>query len=280
MIIYVDVLFAVNLIITYFLLLASALLTGYTYNRKRIIISAITGACFCFYIFVQNEILIIDFAVKLASLLICSIAAFGISNKKKFVVQMLCFVLLNALLTGVVAMLSLKSETVYHKNMFYYFNINPVMLVVFSLVIYLIVLAFSYIKEEITPNNTYCLNIVFEDFEIEKLSAFYDSGCKVKDWVSNKDIMLVSFAKTEDKIPQKLKSDLINFFKEDFKNIRTAFTPVFFSTVSGQEMVPAIKPKYLKYKEKTIENVLIAFVKSEFGENVEAVFGTGIKKQL
>ena len=163
---YVDVLVITNFIISYFLLLTAALLSGYTYNRKRIILSAAIGAVFCLYIFADIDNVFADILIKIISLLICSALAFGVGNKRKLIISTVCYILLNMSLTGAVVVLSVKHNYIYQNNMFYYFNINPVNLVILSGIIYLLLLISEFIKDSIDPQKTYTLDIIFDDFEV------------------------------------------------------------------------------------------------------------------
>lgn len=280
MVIYVDVLLVTNFLISYFLLLAGSVLAGYTYNRKRIIVSAAAGALFCLYIFVDNKSLITDIAVKLVSLAVCSVVAFGIKDKRKTIIQSLCFVMLNMLLTGMVAAVSAKISVVYQNNMFFYFGINPVVLVASSAVIYFLILVFETVKEKISPQKLYRMDIVFKDFTIKDIPAFYDSGFKLKDIIANKDIVVVSFEKVKKYIPADLAQNISRFFGEDYTAVNCRLTPVFFSTISGGGMIPALKAECICSGEKTVKNILVAFTENELCENVAAIFGTAIKKQL
>ena len=280
MIIYVDVLIAVNFFISYFLMMAASVISGYTYIRKRIVFSSLISSLFCLYIFVQSNNNLIDFAVKTFSLILCAAIAFGLKNLKKFVLQAVCFVMLNALLTGITAMLSLKSTLIYQKNMFFYININPVMLVIFSAVIYIVITLFASVKEHIMPNQIYKLELIADNFNIENIDAFYDSGFKVRDIVSNKDVIMISFKKIKENLPKKLADDVHNFYEENYEKVHTEFIPVFFSTVCGSGLMPAIKTQYVKINGRKLENIIVAFIKNELSENVTAIFGTSIKRQL
>lgn len=280
MIVYIDVLLVINFLITYFLLICSAVLTGYTYSRKRILISSFVGALSCLYIFVQFKNVVLDIMVKSGVLLICSLIAFGRTNLKKLIVQSSCFVLMNVLLTGLVISISVYSPMIYHKNMFFYININPVILTITTLAVYLAAIIFSFIKDKISSDEIYIMNIFFKDFNITEIGAFYDSGLRMKDIISNKDIVLVSFEKVDAVIPQYLKADINNFFNEKYTDIKTMFVPLFFNTVSGEGVVPAVKAEKIIINDVIIENVLIGFVKNNLSENVDAVFGNGIKRQI
>ncbi len=279
-IIYADVLFVVNFIITYFLLLTSAILTGDTYSRKRIIISSAIGAMFCFYIFAKIQNFIIDLLIKISSLLICAFIAFDFKKKKSFFMQMFCFVLLNGLLTGIVTVISQKSSLVYQDNLFFYLNINPVILVVSSAVIYITISIFSNFKEQISPQSIYMIDIIFKDFIINDVSAFYDSGCKVKDLVSNNDVIILNVKNQINKIPQYINNDINCFLKGKYDNLQTTFIPVFYSTISGKGMLPAIKAEKVIFNGTEVKNIVIAFAETNFSDDISAIFGSNIKRQL
>lgn len=280
MVIYADILLVVNFIISYFLLLASALLAGYTYKRKRIIAAAALGALFCLYIFVQPQAVAINLTVRILSLAACSITAFGFDNKRKLLVQTVCYLFFNMLVTGAAMLVSLKTTAVYHNNLFFYFKINPVVLVLSSGIIYLLIIVFEAVKEKVSPQTIYKMEIVFESFVLKDINAFYDSGFNVKDIVSNKDVIMLSTAKMSEKIPNNVAADIELFLKGEYKNITTAFVPVFLNTVTGNGMVPSIKAKYILIENKRIENVLAAFTDNSLSENVSALFGTDIKRQV
>ena len=280
MIIYVDVLIVVNLIITYFMLVTAAVLSGYTYNRKRVIFASVIGALFCLFIFVQNSNAFLGVLVKILSLIICSAVAFWRGKIKGYLVQSICFVLLNILLSGVVLTISYKSKAVLYQNMFFYFDINPVILVLSSALIYLVIIIFSSIKNSFSSDKIYITDLMFRDFSIIGLQAFYDSGLKIKDIVSNKDIMILSYNKIQNHINEELKTDLEKFFAQKYSDIQVPFVPVFYNTISGQGIIPAIKCKKAVIGGSVVENVLAAFVQNDLSDNVSALFGSGIKKQL
>ncbi len=280
MIIYVDVLLVTNFLISYFLLIGSALLMGYTYNRKRILIASIIGSFFCLYILVQNDNKMLDFLIKLASLLVCVFIAYGMKNKRSFIFQSICYVFLNMMMTGIAVMMSYKSSVVLQKNMFFYFDISPVLLVLSSCVIYLLILIFQSIKERVSPKEQYDIDIYFKNFVIEKIPSFYDTGFKIKDVIANKDIVLVSLDKVKDKIPLKIFEAIKSYFDGEYKISDVIIIPIFYNSVKGGGMLPAIRTEYIIIDGKKIDNIVVAFTENELSESVSAIFGTEIKKQL
>ncbi|MBQ6928800.1 MAG: sigma-E processing peptidase SpoIIGA [Oscillospiraceae bacterium] len=280
MIIYIDVLIIVNFVITYFTLISAAIVSGYTYSRSRVVVSSAIGAFFCLYIFVQSNSFFVDTAVKVTSLLLCSLMAYWQGKIKGYFIQTVCFAGLNIMVTGAVMALSVKSRMIYSNNMFYYMDINPLILVTASVFIYAAAVGFSALKEQFSADKMYMMNVEFKDFSLENINAFYDSGLKIKDIVSNKDVLLISFENVRDKLPEKLNTDIYKFLKEEYTDIKTNFVPVFFNTISGDGMMPALKAEKIKLEQKEIRNILVAFVDNGFGENITAIFGTDIKKQI
>ena len=45
-------------------------------------------------------------------------------------------------------------------------------------------------------------------------------------------------------------------------------------------MIPAIKAEYILTEGKKTENIIVGFSENTLGEDVQAIFGTDIKKQL
>lgn len=280
MIVYVDVLLAVNGVITYFLLLTSALISGYTYNRKRIIAAAAVGALFCLYIFADTESGLINFFFKLSSLCICSVIAFGFKNKRKLAVQSVFFAALNMLLTGIIIFLSGINNTFIENNLFYYLDINPLLLVTVSVVIYLLLFLYELTKDGFSSSKKYVIDIYLESCAIKNVTGFYDSGFNIKDIISNKDVIILSAERIKEKLSCNLYNDIVNFDMEKYEDVKITFTPVFYSTVNGKGILPAVKAEYIIVNKTKIENVLVAFTLNELSENIEAIFGKYIKRQI
>ena len=62
--------------------------------------------------------------------------------------------------------------------------------------------------------------------------------------------------------------------------MQTIFVPVFFKTITGEGVVPAIKAEKLILENVKLENILIGFINNDLSENVTAIFGTDIKRKL
>ncbi len=270
--VYIDVLIAVNTIINYFLLKICAILSGAGTNTKRMIISSFTGSLFSLFIFCDLKLLL-SLAIKLLSVVICAAIAFGIKSKKYFIKNVICLGFINCLVTGFINLFLSDSNYIYINNIFYYININPVMLVIaitfvyFSLYLYDLFFDINARQREITIG-------IYIDKSFLKLNGFYDTGFKVKDIIGGRAVMLVAFPEVENHIGENLKNKLSSFFAG---NINTGkIIPVFYSDVSGGGILPGVKPDKVIYKNKELENILIAFCNKSLGNNVRMIFGKDI----
>ncbi len=280
MVIYIDVLLITNFIISYFLLISSAILTGYTYNRKRILFSSVCGAFSCLYIFYTGHIVLLDISVKLVSLFLCVLIAFATPKKKQLIIQGICFVFLNTLLMGIVGVVSKHNSYIYNNNLFFYININPVTLVILTLVVYTCIALFAFAQDKISHKSLYKTDICIDGYWLKNLMLFYDSGFKVKDIISNKNIIMLSFTKIKSKLPDIHKENLSCFLSNEYDKVLCRYIPVFFNTIQGRGMAPAIKAENIIIENKRINNILIAFVDNDFSDGVDGIFGNDIKKLL
>lgn len=280
MVIYLDVLIVANFIIGYFLLLATAVLSGYTYSRKKIILSALLGALSSVVIFLDIKYMFLDMVIKVSILFICIVVAFGYKSAKKFTVQIMYYIFLNMLLTGMVIFASQKTDIIYQNNMFFYFDINPITLVIFSLIIYAVITVCQLVKEKISTSQTIELSVVFEADTQIKLKAFHDTGFGIKDIINNKDVILVDYSVVKNRLSDGLQKMIEEYFLKGIVQSSEKIVPIFFSTVTGEGSLPAIKAMEVLYNGKSIDNILLALSKNPLSENVEAIFGNDINKQL
>ncbi|MEG0020976.1 MAG: sigma-E processing peptidase SpoIIGA, partial [Oscillospiraceae bacterium] len=111
-----------------------------------------------------------------------------------------------------------------------------------------------------------------------KVQAFYDTGFALKDVINNKDVILVDYKKVKDRLPENLQETLERYFLKGITQTDEKVTPIFFSTISGDGSLPGIKALDVKINNKSIDNVMLAFSQNALTENVNAIFGSDIKK--
>lgn len=281
--IYADVLIIINFLVNYLLLRGAAILSGYGQSRWRIVLSALVGSLFSLLIFIDIESAVLLLLIKFAVLLLCCLIAFGFVNLRVFIRNFLCFLGINALSAGLLMLMADKSNVVYHNNLFFYFNISPIFLVGCMIVVFLALNIFSYVFKDKNVGQTCKIELSFNEASVE-LTGFYDTGFKLNDILSGKGVMLCGLESVKAALNQDTIKDITGFNAN--KNIEsgTRFTPVFYSTINGGGVLPAIKPQKVKYikngQEKELKNVIIAITEEQFSPDVQLLYGKEIHEMI
>ena len=176
MIIYADILFILNLIITYILLISTALFFKIPIKRFRILLSSLLGGAYSLTILLNINI-ILNILFKILICIIIILISFGFCNLRSFIYESIVFLLLNFLLAGIVMALSLiKKSDFYTDFLVSYINISPLVLIISSLISYIIINIFTrYILKRRQTNNIYKVKLRIAD-KTYVLFGFCDSG--------------------------------------------------------------------------------------------------------
>ncbi len=276
MIIYIDVLIITNFIINYFLLKITQVFSSSLYTKKRIILSSFIGSFFSLIVLFDLQSYFISLIIKLISLILSVFIAFGFINRYYFIKNILSLMLSNFILYGVIGFIK-NNNILILKNTIIYLNINPVLLVFCIIFIFVVISVFNIAFNEKISDEDIKLNINFEKGEII-LNTFYDTGFKIKDIINNKSIILVKFSKVKDLLSKDDSIEIEKFFKT--RDTSLIITPIFYSTINGDGILPAIKPKEIKIihnkKNKNLKNCLIALSKDDFSFEKDAIIGKEI----
>ena len=146
-VIYLDVLVAVNLFVTYFLLLSTALLLHQKPKRWRMVLSALAGGASSLVIFLDDLHWLVPVLIKIALGVLLVIIAFPWKGKGVFIKTALLFIAVNFLFAGIMMALwfFVSPVDMYYRNGVVYFNISALTLAVSTVVAYLIVRLIGWI---------------------------------------------------------------------------------------------------------------------------------------
>ncbi len=282
MVVYVDVLIIINFIINYFLLKITQIFSLTQYNKKRLILSALIGAIFSLGIFLNINSLFFTLLIKLISLCLCVILAFGYINKYYFFKNILAFLLANFLLIGFLIFLQ-DNAVIYLKNYMIYFNINPLLLIFSIIFVFTIINIFNiFFRENLKVDDLKAT--IFINNTSFKVKAFYDTGFKIKDIINNKSVMLIDYNFAKEFLGTQVNNDITAFFLHGESRGNTKITPIFYSTINGEGLLPAIKiDKMILSDEKRqgqVKNVLLAFSKEDLSNEVQLILGKEILRIL
>ncbi len=139
MIIYADILFLLNLLITYILLICTAMFFKIPLKRFRILLASLLGGIYSLSILVHINI-VLSIIIKIIICIIIILISFGFSNLRSFIYETCVFLLLNVLFAGIVMALSfMKKSDFYSDLLVSYINISPLVLIIASLISYIII---------------------------------------------------------------------------------------------------------------------------------------------
>lgn len=139
-VIYLDVLLCVNLIVNYFLILASRFFTGDVMRRGRFALGALAGSLFSLTVALPPLGALVSAAIKLAGCCVMTLAAFGFCNIRRFALRAAYLSLSSALFAGAVYALreTAAGGVLAARNLSVYAAIDPLTLVAFVVGIYLV----------------------------------------------------------------------------------------------------------------------------------------------
>lgn len=176
MIIYADILFLLNLIITYILLVCTALFFKIPLKRFRLLLSSLLGGVYSLSILIDINI-VLNIFLKIIICIIIILISFSFSDVRSFIYELSVFLILNVFLAGIVMALSfIKKSDYYTDFLVSYINISPLVLIISSLIAYVIInILTRYILKRRQSENIYKLKLTLAD-KTYILFGFCDSG--------------------------------------------------------------------------------------------------------
>ena len=271
--VYLDVLITINILINYFLLKMTAVIGKIAYSNKRIIFSAVVGALFSPLIFFDIAP-ILSVLIKTVSAVICTYTAFGFVSLGLFIKHVFYLMTATFIFTGTLYALPQDNSLFYLNNLHRYININPFLLVLCISVVYRVLWLWDTVYMRISAAEKMTCTVDFEGTLLE-MTGFYDTGFNIRDILGHRAVMLCSLPSVKGSIDEQLYSALEDFINGKL-NRDIKLQHVFYSDISKQGILPAVRPKAVKIREKEIKNVLIAFTDSVLGDDVQIIFGKDI----
>lgn len=212
-IIYIDVLIALNIFVTYFLLLSTTALLHQRPRRIRLICGAAFGGFSSLLILLDPLPFLLLCLIKLILGIIIVLISFSYKNKKLFAKSVVFFLLVNMAYGGFMFALwfFIAPSNMYYHNGVAYFNISALLLCISTIAAYFFIKAVKYLLDRrIKRQDLYRVIINVQENQVT-LSAFYDSGNHLKDPFSGKSIVVCEFSSVKALFPQSVSS----FFSDD-----------------------------------------------------------------
>ncbi|PWL72302.1 MAG: hypothetical protein DBY25_03195 [Clostridiales bacterium] len=205
-VIYLDVLIAVNLFVTYFLLLSTALLLHQKPKRWRMVLGALLGGASSLMIFLEQLPWFIPALLKVALGIMLVLVAFPWHGKGVFIKTAALFIAVNFIFAGVMMALwfFVAPVDMYYRNGVVYFNISALTLAVSTVAAYLAVRFIGWILDRRVPKNAIrTVSITLNGKEV-LLNAFDDSGNRLTDPFTGTPVIICEYGAVKTLLPELL----------------------------------------------------------------------------
>lgn len=275
-VVYIDVLFILNLIINYFILLAVSRILHRNDKRLRLFAGAFTGAVYACLMFFPQLAFLYTAVLKLvfsATIVAISFKTAGIKNFfKLFVTFYITNMLFGGIIFAVYYLLSPPGLNV--RNGVMYVNISPLLLILASAGCYIVIkLIAKYFHRNVHTDDIYTAEIEVDGCSV-KFCALLDNGNDLCDAISGYPVIIAEYRKVEKIIPQPIQkafssgsADTENFDLLGW-NKRVRIIP-FGSVGKTGGILPAFRPDSLEISKASIKTseVLVAVTTNRLSED-------------
>lgn len=265
-VIYIDVLFLINLFVNYFLLLAVKLISKSTVGRLRILLGAVIGSVYCCLMFYPSLQIIFSSFFKILFSLIAVLIVFGFKSLRSYAFKTVMFFAFTVFFGGIMLLIDIvfSPEGLIYNNGIVYIDVSPISLVLSSAVCYLI---FSLCARFFPRRPSGALHRISIKL-FDKTVSFYavaDSGNMLKDNLTMSSVIVADFEKIKALLPQ---SSLRIFETQDISNypsppLSERFALIPFSTVGGCGILPAFRPDEIFIDGKKADKKTIVAVEAQ-----------------
>ncbi len=276
MVIYADILLAVNWWIDFLLLAGVGYLTGGIGKGWRMALGSLCGGISGFIIFLPKLSIFLSMVLKLAIAIIMTLVAFGIKEKKRFIKQIIWLFALSAGMAGCCSALYFFVApiglTVYNGTVYY--PVPPLLLVGLTALCYCIMrLGEWWLRRRIPSGSLYQITVEQNGRSVT-LTCFYDSGNQLTEPFSGCPVVVAE---------RKALSTL------DGSNATVADLPpgwrvIPFESVGGDGLLPAFLPQKLilstSGKRMTVEGCYIALCEQLGHEEYQALIGPSLCERI
>ena len=278
-VIYVDVLFALNMIISFFLISAAKRICRQTVKTWRVLFGAAAGGVYSLTIFLPQVHTVLSLVCRLLFMLLLTIVVFGFSGANRFIRCFASLFAVSFVLSGVLmaVWLLFKPQALLIKNGSLYFDISFLNLVLSAAALYAVV---WLLKRYFSPK-------VSETAECEVLIKYGRKFVEVKGIIDTGNALTDSFTGKKVSVADKLTAlsllplDAVECIeKRDFEKLPPYMHLTVSHTVGGEGLLPVFETDVIKItvNEKSIEFKKTAVAVSDvddFGD-----FGILINSQL
>ncbi len=251
--VYADVLVALNILITYLILVSVRLVCRYATNKWGVAIACVLGGISALIIFCESMSVVWSVIYKLSVAAVITAVAFLPENLKIFLKTFFAFFGISFLFGGVMygVEITFKPQNILYLNGTVYFDMSIKYLVGSVLVIYgIFVICNYFLSKKLGSNEIYKVKITFRNISTEIL-GFADTGNNLKDGMTGRPVIVAELSA----VAPLFTFEETEFFKKgDFtevpESLKTKIHLIPCNTVSGETLLPCVIPENVEYKIK------------------------------
>ncbi|MBR5774122.1 MAG: sigma-E processing peptidase SpoIIGA [Clostridia bacterium] len=265
-IVYADVLFVINMLITYLLIRLVAVIFSARKSVIRMVIASAVGGIFSFYILAPEQHFLLTMFIKLSFSAVIIFAAFKISSARQFVRLMLCFYAVSFAFAGIMmaAWILLEPQGVLINNSTVYFDISVPLLLVSCAFCYALIWLIQRAVSKRVPRSSLCDVSVVMGERIVTCRAMIDTGNSLCDLFTGFPVIIARYASVERLIPYEYRAfylrrgELPQSVDGFSRRVRT----IPYEAVGGGGILPSFRPDYIMLSVNSqkirVDNVIIA----------------------
>jgi stage II sporulation protein GA (sporulation sigma-E factor processing peptidase) len=277
-VIYIDILFCINLIINYFILIATTAILRRKDARWRLFVGAMLGALYSVFIFFPTLGLLYSSLAKFVFSLSIIIVSYKFKSLLEYIKLLVCFYFITLAFGGIIFALFLffSPPGMVWQNGVFYFDISPFVLIIASVICYSIIRITLKLLNRDSPNNAIYKLTIETDCGKADLLALLDTGNALEDIISNSPVIIAEYNEIEKIIPKNIRS----IFKTDIKDNNNAdiiskcewaerFRVIPYKAVGGENgLLPAFKPNHIEVEGKKVsEKTIVAVCKDKLSRD-------------
>lgn len=274
LIVYADVLIFLNIIVDYFLLLATAKILSLRVKTLRVVLAAVLGGVSSLYIFLPRQSVLLELLYRLAVAFLLSAVCFAGRNFKGYLKTFLVFFLVSGGYAGLMFAfwLVFKPNGMVINNSVVYFNISPMVLIICTVMGYILLSVLWRIFSRSAKLALRCAITVFANGKSVRLTAIADTGNSLED----------SFGKSEVIIADSLSVKVLfgNLEVENNMGLKRRYQILPCSTVLGDSFLESFRCDSAivecEGKKITLAKPLLAISKTAFNDDYNAIINPKI----
>lgn len=280
-VIYVDVLVAINIFVTYLLLAASVLFSAVQTRQWRLLLASLLGGAAALLIFLPAAPWWLQALEKLLCSALIVWTAFGYGTRRRFLRCFAAFFGVNFAFAGIMLglWLTLKPQGMFYQNGAVYFNVSLAAFVVFACLCYALVRGLVLLLRRRHPGHCLCEATISVGGQSITLPAFYDSGNKLCDGFTGAPVIVAEYPSLAGYIPEALRP----FFQGSQGILdlppdhpwRPRVREIPFHALGHEGLLPAFRADRVTVKSKAAlhvtENAIVAVTTDSLSEGTYSV---------